>query len=76
MEREEGGTMVRRNELIAARVRAGLTQDDAARACGISKNSYNRKEIGRSAFTVDEVVKICEAFGISEPEQRAYIFLA
>lgn len=68
--------MVRRNDLIAERVRAGLTQEDAAKACGISKNSYCRKETGKSAFTVEEAVRLCVALRINEPERRAIIFLS
>ena len=68
--------MVRVNELRAARVRAGKTQKDAAYVCGCSVNTYGNKESGRTAFTVDEVVLLCDFLGINDPEQRAYIFLA
>lgn len=68
--------MVRCNELIAERVRAGLSRKDAAKVCGCSVNTYGRKETGKASFTVDEVVKLCHALGIVDAEQKAYIFLA
>ena len=67
--------MVRSNELIAERVRAGMSQRDAAKVCGCSVNTYGRKETGKSSFTVDEVVKLCNALGIVSAERKEYIFL-
>ena len=66
---------MRANELIAERVRAGMTQRDAARVIDCSVNTYGRKETGKTAFTLDEAVKLCEAFNIDDPSRRAYIFL-
>ena len=68
--------MVRTNELIAERTKARMTQSDAANVCGCALNTYNRKETGKASFTVEEVVALCNAFGITDPERRAYIFLA
>ena len=68
--------MVRCNELIAERVRAGVSRKDAAEACDCSVNTYGRKETGKASFTIDEVVKLCDLLGIVDPERKAYIFLA
>lgn len=68
--------MVRTNELVAERVRAGFTQKDAAKICGCSTNTYALKETGKASFDIDEVIPLCEAFGIESLERRAYIFLA
>lgn len=67
--------MVRSNELVAERMRAGFTQKDAAAACGCSVNTYSRKEQGKTSFDTDEVVALCDALGINDNEKRAYIFL-
>lgn len=68
--------MIKTNELVAERARAGLTQRDAADACGCSVNTYGRKESGKALFTLDEVIKLCEALHIDDPGRRAYIFLS
>ena len=72
---KEGENLVRYNELIAERVRAGMSQKDAAKVCGCSVNTYCRKETGKSSFTVDEVTKLCHALGIVDAERKAFIFL-
>ena len=74
--RKEGEKMVRCNDLIAERVRSGMSRKDAAKVCGCSVNTYGRKETGKSSFTVDEVVKLCHALGIVDAEKIASIFLA
>ncbi|MBQ6164742.1 MAG: helix-turn-helix domain-containing protein [Clostridia bacterium] len=68
--------MVRTNELIAERARAGFSRKDAAAACGCSTNTYALKETGKASFTTEEVVALCDAMGIDDIERRGYIFLA
>lgn len=68
--------MIRTKDLIAERIRAGLTQRDAAKICECSVNTYGKKENGKASFTLDEVVKLCNALHIDDREKRAYIFLS
>lgn len=68
--------MVRTNELVAARMRAGVTQEDCGRYIGCSKNVYCQKENNKAKFDVVEVTKFCEFLEINDYAQRAYIFLA
>lgn len=51
-------------ELRALRARRGLNQSDMAKMLGISKESYYRKEVGRSRFTEDEINKILKHFNV------------
>lgn len=52
----------------AERVRKGLTQEQVAKILGITKNSYNRKETGRSGFTLKEFRLLIETFKV-EPHE-------
>ncbi|MEE4581503.1 helix-turn-helix transcriptional regulator [Paenibacillus polymyxa] len=47
----------------AARVNAGLKQQDAADHLNLSLTGYQRKEDGTSRFYVDEAVKLSKLFG-------------
>ena len=57
--------------LAAARVNAGLTQEDVARNLGISKNTLINWEKGKSIPRATQMQKMCEIYNISEE----YIFL-
>lgn len=50
------------NILKSLRAMQGLTQADMAQLLDISKNSYNRKEIGEREFTLSEAKKIADTF--------------
>ena len=57
--------------LAAARVNAGLTQEEVARNLGISKNTLINWEKGKSIPRATQMQKMCEIYNISEE----YIFL-
>lgn len=58
--------------LAAARVNAGLTQEEVARSLGISKNTLINWEKGKSIPRATQMQKMCEIYNISEE----YIFLS
>ena len=45
----------------------GFTQEQLAKAVGISTNSLSRKLLGERQFRLGEVVKICEVLKIDDP---------
>lgn len=49
-------------KLRGKRVEHGLNQTDMAKILGITQNSYSRKELGLSPFTLDEIRKILKLF--------------
>ena len=57
--------------LAAARVNAGLTQEEVARNLGISKNTLINWEKGKSIPRATQMQKMCKIYNISEE----YIFL-
>lgn len=60
MEVEAPSAFVER--LIAAREAAGKTQDDAAAAIGIGKQSVYKWEMGKVLPDLKSLVKICEVY--------------
>lgn len=54
-----------RISLKAARVNAGLTQDDVAKAVGISKNTIVNYEKGRSAPGIEMGKALARLYGMS-----------
>lgn len=46
----------------------GIKQADVARLIGVGKSSISQKMNGRKNFTLAQVKKICEHFGISADE--------
>ena len=68
--------MVNYDEMRAARVKARLTQKQMAEFIGVSENTYNSKESGKSPIDVSEAVLFCSAVGITDPAEKALIFLA
>ena len=67
--------MVNKNELSAARMKAGLTQEEVAKQLGISPNTYGKKEAGHSDFKLTEVLRLCKILEISASD-RDKIFLS
>ncbi len=53
------------NGLKAARIKAGLTQERAAEALGLSKSGYIKKEHSERALKDDFIRRACEVFGVS-----------
>lgn len=47
-------------KLKSIRVGKGYIQSKLAKEMGTSENTYNRKELGMIAFTIEEVKKISE----------------
>ncbi len=68
--------MVRTNELVAARKRVGVTQEEAAKAIGCSKNIYCAKENNKAKIDIVEAIALCEYLRIKDDAERAYIFLS
>lgn len=60
-----------RGEMVAH----GWTQRRLADYLGISENTLSLKIRGLASFTLDEVEKICVAFGITDPVRKCEIFL-
>ena len=48
--------------LAAARINAGMTQEDAAKAIGVSKWSIINWEKGRVSPKYSQMVKLCEVY--------------
>ena len=64
------------NLLKAKMVSNGLTQRSLAESLGMSKNTLSYKLRGRRPFDVDEVARICELLHITDPAEKAQIFLS
>ncbi len=61
-------------ELKAARVRQGKTQVDIAKALGITEVAYNRKENGRSLFSLVDIQKLAEAINLEDSQIISIFF--
>lgn len=48
----------------AARVNAGMTQEQAAKALNMSITTYKKKENGKSRFYIDEISRLGILFGV------------
>ena len=57
--------------LAAARVNAGLTQEEVARNLGISKNTLINWEKGKSIPRATQMQKMCEIYNI--PEEHIFL---
>ena len=55
--------MCKNNILRSLRAAGDLTQEDMAKVIGVSKPTYNRKELGLRAFTLEDSLKISIFFG-------------
>lgn len=67
--------MVNTNQLKGKIVASGYTQQKLARETGMSVNSLNAKINGRKIFDAEEVIRICDVLGISDPKEKCEIFL-
>lgn len=57
--------------LRAARTARSLTQEQLARACGVTVTTVNRWENNRSALTIDNARVVADALGVA-PEWVAF----
>lgn len=62
--------------LFAERRALNKTQQDVAKALGISKETYARKERGSHQFDLDEASKISKYLGVSLDKLFPEFFLA
>ena len=63
------------NKLRGKIVEAGMTQDELAKACGISRSTLSRKIRGRQPFDTREVIAICNTLNIHDNNEKVEIFL-
>jgi DNA-binding XRE family transcriptional regulator len=64
------------NKLKGRMVEAGYSQRTLAAAAKMSENSLGNKINGKSSFTLDEATKICSILSITDPLEKAAIFLS
>lgn len=62
------------SKLLGLMTEKSFTQKKLCEAMGISENSFTNKLKGRSNFSSDEIVKICNVLGISTKSVGAYFF--
>lgn len=62
-------------KLLAKMAENEYSQSDLADALKVSKNTINNKINGKSTFDTKEINKICDILHITEPAEKAYIFL-
>lgn len=70
-----GGEQVQTNLLKAKMVANDVSRAFLASQLGISANTLSYKLCGHRPFDVDEVVKLCEVLNITDPAEKAQIFL-
>ena len=63
------------NLLKAKMAEAGFSQRSLASKIIMSPTTLNLKLAGKRPFSLDEVEKICDALGISDPLEKVKIFL-
>lgn len=63
-------------EMKAARVRAGMTQEEMAQAVGVSASTYSDYERGKRDLPINVALRFCETCGIDDLNLRALIFLS
>jgi transcriptional regulator with XRE-family HTH domain len=61
------------NVIRRSRVRAGLTQDQLADACGLSQPTVSRLERGHLTLAVDEFAKVAIAMDVTPHELMAMV---
>jgi DNA-binding XRE family transcriptional regulator len=54
-----------RDKVKMMRIRRSLSQAEAAKVLGVPTTSYTRREIGKTDFTPEEVVTLCDTWGFS-----------
>lgn len=67
--------MLNSDAFKGAMVSHGYNQRKLAAHLNMSENALSLKIRGKNAFTLDEVEKICEAFGIEDAAEKCKIFL-
>jgi transcriptional regulator with XRE-family HTH domain len=65
----EDRRMKRREKLIAARMKRGLSQDAVSGLMGVSRNSYNQWELGNAQPHPYNVGRLCEFFYVKDPAE-------
>lgn len=60
--------MIATNELKAARVRKGLSQEKLAATLNIGKTSYSKRENGIIPFSIEEASTIATTLSLSNEE--------
>ena len=63
-------------KLLGRMAEAGYTQKMLAADLGKSENSISNKINGKSSFTTDEILKICDLLRITADREKAQIFLS
>jgi transcriptional regulator with XRE-family HTH domain len=53
-----------RNRIKQIRLSKGWSQDMAAKAIGVTQNTYSRMETSASRISVDQLFQFCEAFEV------------
>lgn len=66
--------MVNSRLLKTARVRAGFTQKQLAKAIDMGETSYTKRENGIVDFTSKEIIRIVKALKLSDTEIQAIFF--
>lgn len=74
-ETNKGGDCLNKRLLAGRMVMAGYTQVTAAEALGVSKNTFNAKMNGHGPFDADQIIRLCELFGIEDSHDKVQIFL-
>ena len=69
---EKGGENMKMT-LKAARVNAGLTQEEAAKSIGVTKNTIYRWEIGVSSPPFKRLHTICEVYGVDSLDDLIFL---
>ena len=59
----QGGVGLEQKSLVECRKEAGLTQDDMARALGVTRSRYAQIERDPSNITIRQARKICSILG-------------
>lgn len=68
--------MINKNMLKARIVGKGMTQEQLAKAAGMTVRTLSEKINGKRIFNTLEVVRICETLSITDNNEKALIFLS
>lgn len=63
------------NKIFGIMAEKGISQRELAEKIGLSLETVNGRLNGRKPFKTDEVIKLCEILGITDPKTKAEIFL-
>ena len=75
-ETEGGAEMLNKNLLKAKMVSCGFSQRQLAKRINMSENTLSAKMCGRGVFDTEQIEMICDVLHITDPVQKADIFLA